>query len=405
MVGQPPVSQAKRKLEVQHQEGGPFVQAVDGTSMAMIVTDCQMPDNPIIFANDAFLALTGYDRAEVIGRNYRMLYGPRTAPETDKKVEEALSARGDVALESVLYRKDGRGLWVMQHVSVQRENGEVRRHFASFFNIDRRVRAEQEVRRAHDLLEQRVKRRTHELTLLVEDLQRENKKRVATEEVLRHTLDDKERLIHQREFLVREVNHRVKNTLQMASALLTVQAGTAPDPGVAAGLNAAIGRLDRLAEVHRLLYESADVTIGVHLNTYLADLCRHLIVANDGDAERIAMRVNADEGVWSADEAIPIALIVNEAVTNALKHAFPANRSGAIDVTLREVGDDLHELTVSDSGVGGDTPIRPQSLGMRLIDTFARQLGGTLTIEHQAGTRIAVRFPHADGELPRPLGE
>jgi PAS domain S-box-containing protein len=139
--------EVKKDLEAQHEEGGPFVQAVEATSMAMIVTDCESPDNPIIFANDAFLALSGYEREEVLGRNYRFLYGSRTDPETAAKVARALSATGDVSLESLLYRKDGQGIWVMHHVSVQHDNGSVRRHFASFFDIDRRVRAEREVRR------------------------------------------------------------------------------------------------------------------------------------------------------------------------------------------------------------------------------------------------------------------
>lgn len=397
MAGQPGDSEAKRDLESRHQEGGPFVQAVDATSMAMIVTECGAPGNPIIFANDSFLAMTGYSRDEVLGRNYRMLYGVDTDPETQRTIDAALHAKGDVVLESLLYRKDGRGIWVRQHVSVQRENGEVLRHFASFFDIDRRVRAEKEVRRAHDQLEQRVRRRTRELSDTVDELRRENQKRVAAEEVLRHALDDKDRLIQQREFLMREVNHRVKNTLQMATALLTVQAGTAHDPAIALSLNAAKERLERLAEVHRLLYESVDVTTRIRLDTYLADLCHHLLSASAGDGGRIRVEVDVDEGAWSADEAVPIALIVNEAVTNAVKHAFPANRAGVVNVELKDLGYDFYELVISDNGIGGETPMKAGSLGMRLIEIFARQLQGVLAIGHDSGTRIAVRFMHGEG--------
>lgn len=392
---------AKHELESRHAEGGPFVQAVDATSMAMIVTDCRAPTNPIIFANDAFLELTGYSRDEVLGKNYRLLYGENTDPETEGKVALALAATGDISLETLMYRKDGHGLWVMHHVAVQRENGEVRRHFASFFDIDRRVRAEHEVRRAHDLLELRVERRTRELTRTVDELRRENQKRIALEDVLRHALDDKEHLLHQREFLVREVNHRVKNTLQMASAFLTVQAGTTSERAVAEGLRAAITRLDRLSDVHRLLYESADVTLGVDLDTYLGDLCHHLMVANEGDSQRITLKVSVEEGLWSADEAISIALIVNEAVTNSLKHAFPNSRIGVIEVSLRCVGEDFYELGVADNGVGCQALGRPGSLGMKLIETFARQLRGNLAITHNRGLKIAISFPHADVEMPR----
>lgn len=391
----------KHDLESRHAQGGPFVQAVDTTSMAMIVTDCTAPSNPIIFANDAFLALSGYSRDEVLGKNYRLLYGQKTDPETERKVEQALNATGDVVLETLMYRKEGNGIWVMHHVGVQRENGEAKRHFASFFNIDRRVRAEEEVRRAHDVLEQRVERRTRELTQAIERLQRENQKRIAAESVLRHALDDKEHLLKQREFLVREVNHRVKNTLQVASAFLAVQAGTTTEQTVANGLRAAMARLDRLSDVHRLLYESSDVALGVQLAGYLADLCHHLMVANEGDSKRITMDVDIEEGWWPADEAIPIALIVNEAITNSLKHAFPNSRSGAISVGLRGVGHDFYELVVADNGVGGETPVRPGSLGMKLIDTFSRQLRGGLVLNHDRGTKITVKFPHTYKDVSR----
>jgi two-component sensor histidine kinase len=319
-------------------------------------------------------------------------------------VEEALNARGDIAQELVLYRKDGQGIWVMQHVGVQYENGEIRRHFASFWDIDRRVRAEREVRRSHALLEQRVAMRTRELSRMVDDLRRENEKRRAAEEVLKHTLEDKDILLHQREVLTREVNHRVKNTLQMVSALLTVQAATTTEKAVSDGLQAAIRRLDRLAEIHQLLYESEEAGMAVSLSSYLQFLCDHLILASDLSSEHVALSVDAEEGHWSADEAIPIALIVNEGVTNALKHAFPNNRQGVVTVGLHHVGQNFHELVISDNGVGAHGMKRSGSLGMKLIDTFARQLRGTVHISNETGTRITVRLLHEPAEDP-PIAE
>ncbi|MGE5547090.1 MAG: histidine kinase dimerization/phosphoacceptor domain -containing protein [Solirubrobacterales bacterium] len=395
------LSEAKHRVDVQHDQGGPFVQAVDATSMAMIVTESRLPDNPIIFANSAFLNLSGYTFEEIIGRNYRFLYGADTDPEAAAKVDRALRTTGDALLELMLYRKDGRGIWVMQHVSTQHDDGNVARHFASFWDIDSRVRAEQEVRRAHDLLEQRVARRTRDLTRTIEELRRENDRRRAAEEVLLHTLDDKELLLTQRELLVKEVNHRVKNTLQMVSSLLTVQAGTTREPAVAEGLNAAVRRLNRLAEIHQLLYQSTEFGVSVALDAYLAYLCENLMLAAEVAADRVRMTVEVEEGRWSPDEAIPIALIVNEAVTNALKHAFPENRHGTVTVSLRQVGQNFYELTIADNGVGGGKLERPGSLGMKLIHTFARQLRGTVQTGADGGTRITVRFLHTELEPPR----
>lgn len=391
---------ARQLIERAHGENGPFVQAVDATSMAMIITDCRLPDNPTVFANPAFLRLTGYARDEVIGRNYCMLYGTRTDPEARRKVEEALNADGDMIIQLMLYRKDGTGVWVLQHVAVQREDGLVKRHFASFWNVDRLVRADRTLRRAHVLTEQRVARRTKELSQVIEEVRLENERRRAAEEVLRNTLEDKDRLLHEREMLAKEVNHRVKNTLQMVSSLLTVQAGTTQEAAVTEGLQAAVARMDRLAEIHRLLYESADLGVEVALDTYLGYLCGTLMAAVAVDPHRVNLLLDVEEGRWSVDQAIPIALIVNEALTNALKYAFPGDRQGTIKVSLRHVGQQYYELAVADDGVGATMQPRPGSLGLKLIHTFARQLRGMVNIEQQAGTRITVRFRHEGNNLP-----
>lgn len=114
------------------QQSGPFAAAVEATRMPMVITDPSLADNPIVFANAAFLQMCGYDRDEVLGQNYHFLSGPDTDPEVARKIDAALGARQDFTLEVQFYRKGGGPFWTMQFVSpVIDQDGRITQHFAS----------------------------------------------------------------------------------------------------------------------------------------------------------------------------------------------------------------------------------------------------------------------------------
>lgn len=157
------------EIEKVGKSSDPFASAVRATRMPMIITDPNQPDNPIVFANDAFLRLTGYDRDEIVGRNCRFLQGPLTNPEDVAKLRDSVARRSQIELDLINHRKDGSTFHNRVLISpVFDEDGHLTYFFASQFDVtlerERLVRLQQD----HDKLEQEVARRTHELFLAEE---------------------------------------------------------------------------------------------------------------------------------------------------------------------------------------------------------------------------------------------
>src|SRR3712207_3978412 len=121
------------------QRGGPFVEAVEATRMPMAVTDPLVADNPIIYANAAFLEMCGYEREDVLGQNYFFLLGEHADPAVAQRVEAAMAARRQITEDVRFYTKDGRAVWVSMFVSPVIEENRVVQHFASFLDITDRM--------------------------------------------------------------------------------------------------------------------------------------------------------------------------------------------------------------------------------------------------------------------------
>lgn len=379
------------RIEGQRVGGGPFVAAVEATRMPMVVTDPQIEGNPIIYANPAFLELCGYPAEEVLGHTIMFLAGSGTDPDTAGRIQAAMSARRTLTEDVRIYRKDGTALWVAAFASPVMEGGRVVQHFASFLDITRRVEAEEALREAKEDLERQVRERTR-------SLEAEVARRAQVEAELRETVARREEDVRYRTALAREVDHRAKNALQMAAAMLQVQAARSGDGGVRAALGAAQERLARMAEVHALLYQGSEpgsVDFTAYLRRLVADLSKALAPASG----RVSVRVDADQVTWAADLVVPLALVVSEALTNALKHAFPGDRQGHVLVSLRVSGG-MARLAVEDDGVGLPLTRRQGALGMDLVHTLAAQVGGELTIgpaDTASGTTVAVTFPEHRG--------
>ncbi len=200
------------------------------------------------------------------------------------------------------------------------------------------------------------------------------------------------------ELLMQEIHHRVKNNLQIVASLLNLQASRIRSPDARAEFQSARDRIRALATLHRHLYTQGEVHT-INMRSFLVELCGQLFQAmGEAEGERISLSISAPELRMGSDQAVPLALIVTEAVTNAVKYAFPAKRSGHIAVTLTQTADAL-DLVIEDDGVGfpdgramTETGIR-DGIGLRLIRGFARQLGATLAVEQTQGTRYAVHMP------------
>ncbi|WP_291855278.1 histidine kinase dimerization/phosphoacceptor domain -containing protein [Bradyrhizobium sp.] len=199
-------------------------------------------------------------------------------------------------------------------------------------------------------------------------------------------------LAAEREVLLREVNHRVGNSLQIIASLLHLQANSAAEADVKAALTNAMGRVAAVAQVHRRLYTSHDLK-SVLLNQYLEALLEDLRRSAEGN-RMSRLTLSAEPIEIDPDRAVAIGIIVNELVMNAVKYAYP-DGAGPIDVALRSDDGQL-VLSISDDGVGLSARADPRSTGMgqQIVTAMANKLEARIARDpvHQ-GTRILLRFP------------
>ncbi len=219
------------------------------------------------------------------------------------------------------------------------------------------------------------------------------------------------RAVQQHELAMQEIHHRVKNNLQIVASLLNLQASRIRMPEAKAEFQSARDRVRALATVHRHLYAHGELHT-INMRTFLTELCGPLLQAmGESDSNRVQLEIDAPELQMSSDQAVPLSLIVTEAVTNAIKYAYPAGRSGTISVRLTDVGNGEVVLDIHDDGVGipagrieTEAGTR-DGIGIQLINGFTRQLGGKLTIEEGNGTRYLVRMKlHRDRPESPSLG-
>lgn len=201
-------------------------------------------------------------------------------------------------------------------------------------------------------------------------------------------LKEAERL---RELMFHELNHRVKNNFQIVSSLLRLQAGQTRDPAAQLHLNDAMQRVMTIADIHGALYQSGHIDT-LDLGQYLVGLCRKLQQSLLGKAP-IKFDIQVVPAIFKVDRAIPLGLVANELITNAIKHAFPDGRKGQIQVRLAR-SNGGYVLTVADDGVGlPENSADKGGLGSRLIEGFIGQADGKMIVSTAGGTRVEIELP------------
>ncbi|HYC05913.1 MAG TPA: histidine kinase dimerization/phosphoacceptor domain -containing protein [Azospirillaceae bacterium] len=207
--------------------------------------------------------------------------------------------------------------------------------------------------------------------------------------------DETERVrsLAQKDLLIREMSHRVKNSLQTVATLLDIQTRMERDPFLRERLEEARGRVSSVAKVHQHLYGSRTLA-RVPLSLYLRDVVRDLAFHHEAERRGIDTVVEAEEVEVPSGQATDIGLIVNELVCNAFRHAFPDDRSGTIRVSVG-IREGALDLRVEDDGIGTgcEPPEREGSLGMMVVRTLADQLGAGLELDCRRGCRVALRIP------------
>jgi PAS domain S-box-containing protein len=350
--------------EIETESGDPFTAAFRTARMPMLITDPRQPDNPIVFVNNAFSDLTGYARSETIGRNCRFLQGPDTDSGTVARIREAIRAGEGIETEILNYRKDGTSFWNSLVISpVQNDEKELLYFFASQFDVSDKKNAELELTQTKTHLEEQVSRRTRDLQA---------------------ALDQKTALLH-------EVDHRVKNNLQVISSLVLLKARRLKDPATQRVLHDLAERISALSTVHRLLYSVGDVS-RFDLAEFLTDLTDELATLVPRDQVRVDLDVERVD--VSAGKAAPLALLINEVVSNAFKHAYPDHRRGRVRVQLTRLGGDLR-IVIEDDGIGiNRSAPTGDGFGKTLIDMLARQLKAHIDwSDTRPGTRAVVTMP------------
>jgi len=199
--------------------------------------------------------------------------------------------------------------------------------------------------------------------------------------------------LREKETLLKEVYHRVKNNLQIVNSLFNLQARALPDGPARTALREGADRIRAMALVHEKLYQSSSLAL-ISIRDYLNDLCAHLLQAS-GAAERgirIESQVQAVD--LPLDTAVPLGLLVNELISNSLKHAFQETSDGKIQIVLSKEENGMLEVVIHDNGVGISEQQMEysNSLGLKLVRTLTRQLSGQFDIENRQGTWTRVRF-------------
>jgi len=269
-------------------------------------------------------------------------------------------------------------------------------------DVTERKRAEEALRKAHDELEMRVQERTSQLARVNQELQAgilENARLFAAVQVeLAERKRAEERVtisLQEKEVLLREIHHRVKNNLQVISSLLKLQSGYIQDAQALESLKDSQNRIRSMALIHEKLYRSENLA-QINFGEYIRELAVFLFRSHKAEAQGIRLSVETDPVLLSIDTGMPCGLILNELVSNALRHAFPDGRPGEVRIKLGAGNDGQLSLTIADDGVGFPAELdfrKTGSLGLQLVNTLVDQLNGTIAMQSQGGTEFRIVFP------------
>ena len=201
--------------------------------------------------------------------------------------------------------------------------------------------------------------------------------------------------LREKEVLLREIHHRVKNNMQLVTSLLRIQTEQIKDKQYAEMFQDSLDRIQSISFVHEKLYQSKDLA-NVDFNGYVKSLVSFLFRSHGVDPNKIAPRIEVEDLSFSIETAIPCGLLINELVSNSLKHAFPEERKGEIRIVLRSINEDELELEFSDDGIGMPEELdftNTESMGLDLIKILGEdQLDGKIELDRIGGTKFHIRI-------------
>lgn len=290
--------------------------------------------------------------------------------------------------EILLCRSDGSQVWCQMSIStVKSQEGKPKYFICVVADISERKRAEEELADLNAGLEERVLERTLEIAQTNDKLLKEVHQRSAAEERLKASLLEKD-------VLIKEIHHRVKNNLQIIVSLLYLQAQQTNDVKSVNALVDSQTRVKSMALIHEKLYQSANLS-SIDFEAYLQNLVSNLMVSYDIDKNKIRVFISARNLPLTINTAIPLGLIMNELVSNSMKYAFPGGRSGNLEINGTVEGK-MIRIRIKDDGVGIPEDFdwkKAKSLGLHLVQMLCRQLNGTVELSREAGSTFTIIIP------------
>lgn len=210
----------------------------------------------------------------------------------------------------------------------------------------------------------------------------------------KHSAEQIKASLVEKEVLLKEIHHRVKNNLQIISSLLNLQSDYVKNHETLEILKVCQNRVTSMALIHEQLYQSEDLA-QIDFAEYIENIAANLLTSYERDTNAIALKLNIDNISLNVDTAIPCGLIINEIVSNSLKYAFVPGKTGEIFISLNINNDNYLQLIISDNGIGIPANLdinNTDSLGLQLVTALTTQLGGTIEVNRYIGTQFIINF-------------
>ncbi|MCP4297391.1 MAG: hypothetical protein GY786_17460 [Proteobacteria bacterium] len=254
--------------------------------------------------------------------------------------------------------------------------------------LEQKKKAENELNRYKDELENQVHERTIELKSRNQQLREEIKQRIEIENRLTRSLEEKE-------VLMQEIHHRVKNNMQIVSSLLELQLEYGQKADVVEMTKNSQRRIYAMSTIHERLYQTTDM-VSINFHEFIQDLAEELLLSYGMELQHINLEIEAEDVLLNVNQAIPCGLIINELISNAIKHAFPEITGAKITVGFKPDSNSGFQLIVKDNGIGMKEVVdmdKPNSMGLKIVSILTRQLKGSINVDVHSGTEFVIQIP------------
>ena len=328
-----------------------LLNALEQNPASIIITSI---NGVLEYVNPKVTEITGYSREELIGkRSEQMFQSEKTRKDVNENMVNTLNAGQVWKGELLNKKKSGELYWAAVTVApVKNNNGNI----THFVGIE------------EDITEKKLR-----------------------DEQIKHSLVEKE-------LMLKEIHHRVKNNLQIISSLLNLQSQNIQDPETKKLFNISRDRVHSMSLVHRQLYETNDLTT-IDFEKYADTLGKQLLLSYYGiEDRRTKINTKAPNIIFGIDTAIPCGLILNELLVNCIKHGFKGKGSGNIDVEIKEFLNGRYIMTVADNRIGASNGLKNENepgIGMQIVEALTLQLGGSINISNQHNTKFEIEFEEA----------